>query len=158
VRWAFDFKLSNFDLGARERIRVATYHSDLPLSIARSPVALNTTHVLTFDRMYEASEDVTGALHAATRRLRLEYRSTALESPVVILSSPSRSLWDISHWTMHSETDAQQSQAPVFMCYLSTNQININTSNNLPRPPSVKHQHLFSFILPSTRLFALFRR
>jgi hypothetical protein len=81
--------------GARDRIRVATYHSDLQVFVSRSSVVLNITHVLSFDRMYIASEDVTGALHAATRRLRLKCRSTALESPVTsYTSSPSRSLWD----------------------------------------------------------------
>jgi hypothetical protein len=32
------------------------------------------------------------------------------------VSSPSHSLWDIAHQTMHSETNAQQSRAPVFIC------------------------------------------
>jgi hypothetical protein len=32
--------------------------------------------------MHSTSEDVTGAPHAATQRLRLNYRITALESPV----------------------------------------------------------------------------
>jgi hypothetical protein len=67
--------------------------------------------------MYVASEDVTGALHAATRRLRLKYRSTALESPVTYLHLESVTFaLGCSHQTMHSETNAQQSRAPVFIC------------------------------------------
>jgi hypothetical protein len=126
--------------GARDRIRVATYHSDLQVFVSRSSVVLNITHVLSSDRMYVASEDVTSALHAATRRLRLKCRSTALESPVTYLHLESVTFaLGCSHQTMHSETNAQQSQAPVFMCYLPQNRVNLKEFRMICRnhPPDI---------------------
>lgn len=90
--------------------------------------------------MYSASEDVTGALHAATRQLRLKCRSTAIESPArdIRLESVTFTLGH-SHQMVHSETDAQQSQAPVFMCYLPQNQVNLKEFRMICRnhPPDI---------------------
>jgi hypothetical protein len=137
-------------VSARERIRVATHHSNLPLSVTRSPVTLKTAHVLTFDRMFKASEDVTGALHAATRRLRLICRSTI---PRVIY----RVRHAHSGISLTGRCTVRRMRNKAKLLYscatFHKTKINLVTSNNLPKPPPVTHQHLLLSTLLITKCF-----
>jgi len=121
----------------------------------RSPTTHNYLQV--FDRRCEASEDVTGTLHAATRTAPAAPKhSSRLSSHLCFFQSVAFTL-EYSHQTMHGMTDAQESQAPVFMCYLSRIEIIHNPPNNLPKSLS-RHQYFSPSIVLSTMLSSPLRR